>query len=598
MSGTESYNGCEHMWERRIALDRWVTGGMRTIRDQRKRPAKSHCRGNKHHMLCFGLVIWLILGPTFSGSSQPTAMADDLYDISVLDQVPLDPEVASSTVAGGVRVEQVSYVSEVWEGKPVRVAATFSYPEGKKNLPAIITPGGLPSRSQEFTDRGYALLGVQYRARVSWYTVKPSPKYSFFYHQTVALIRAISYLRTRPEVNPEAIGATGGSWAGMFTCYLAGVDPRLTAAVTFYGCGHIDEGWWAPGLNARPEEDRRIFLEVLDPGVYQPRIKSPILFMGGTNDFAFWLPVFIRSYLEVNSEKRLSLVPNGNHAVPAGMATDGLFSWFDLHLKREGQPFPTIESVKAQSEAGKMQVVIKASGPVPVTHGEVAFSQEAGGEWRSRLWETVPAKRQGDVWIAEIPVEDPGEPVVYLASVRDERNLTVSSIPQQADPRNLGVNKPTRAPDSRPALYAGSSPTVTWRGYGWLSEDATLEWVTDVRHGADASLRMEMKTAKGATVALDQPHAVVRWMHGRPIYRLSLWAKSDAENQPLWIGFQGGDWEDGQESRLSTEWQRLEFTCRIEGERRFSLVPAFKIPAGPVPRRIWITEVSVVISPE
>lgn len=44
-------------------------------------------------------------------------------------------------------------------------------------------------------------------------------------------MRAIDYLQTRPEVDPERIGCVGFSWGGTHTIYTAALDERVKAAV-------------------------------------------------------------------------------------------------------------------------------------------------------------------------------------------------------------------------------------------------------------------------------------------------------------------------------------------------------------------------------
>ena len=45
-------------------------------------------------------------------------------------------------------------------------------------------------------------------------------------------IRAVDYLLSRPEVDPERIGCTGQSGGGTMTMYLAALEPRIKVAVT------------------------------------------------------------------------------------------------------------------------------------------------------------------------------------------------------------------------------------------------------------------------------------------------------------------------------------------------------------------------------
>jgi dienelactone hydrolase len=48
-------------------------------------------------------------------------------------------------------------------------------------------------------------------------------------------IRAIDYLQTRPDVDPERIGMMGISMGGMNTWLTAAADPRVKVAVPCIG---------------------------------------------------------------------------------------------------------------------------------------------------------------------------------------------------------------------------------------------------------------------------------------------------------------------------------------------------------------------------
>lgn len=189
--------------------------------------------------------------------------------------------------------------------------------------------------------------------------------------------------------------------------------------------------------------------------------------------------------------------------------------------------------------------------------------------------------------------------MVILASVRDERGLTVSAVSQQIDPLAHGIKQPTRRPEPRPALMAGNgmigndlAPTA--QGYAWQDgQTATVNWVTEDKR---AALKLEPKTNADAVVHLDHLHAVVRWMHGRPNYRLTVWAKGQAP-ATLWMGFKGQGFEEGQSVDLTAEWKAYEFTARLEGARRFTLVPMFKLPAGKAAAPVWIADIAVEVSP-
>ena len=74
------------------------------------------------------------------------------------------------------------------------------------------------------------------------------PKQAPIYHGAVALLRAVTYLESRPEVDKDRIGMCGSSWGGYYTTLMVGIDPRLKVGSAMFGCGFLDNGnnWWGP----------------------------------------------------------------------------------------------------------------------------------------------------------------------------------------------------------------------------------------------------------------------------------------------------------------------------------------------------------------
>ena len=54
------------------------------------------------------------------------------------------------------------------------------------------------------------------------------------YHAVAAVIRANSFIRSLPDVDPERIGITGVSWGGFLTCIAASIDDRFKFAAPVY----------------------------------------------------------------------------------------------------------------------------------------------------------------------------------------------------------------------------------------------------------------------------------------------------------------------------------------------------------------------------
>lgn len=76
-------------------------------------------------------------------------------------------------------------------------------------------------------------------------------------------IRALDYLRTRPEIDPERIGVAGNSGGGTQAAYLAAVEPRLRAVVSSCYMTSWKQLWKTPG----PQDAEQILPGLLEKGL-------------------------------------------------------------------------------------------------------------------------------------------------------------------------------------------------------------------------------------------------------------------------------------------------------------------------------------------
>src|SRR5262249_142238 len=72
------------------------------------------------------------------------------------------------------------------------------------------------------------------------------PRKAPIYHGAVALLKAVSYLETRAEVDKHRIGMAGSSWGGFFTTLMIGIGPPLKAGSSLYGTRdpQLVNAWW------------------------------------------------------------------------------------------------------------------------------------------------------------------------------------------------------------------------------------------------------------------------------------------------------------------------------------------------------------------
>jgi dienelactone hydrolase len=174
------------------------------------------------------------------------------------EKTPLKPKIVGKIDRSDYRIEKI-----IFESRPeVFVTANLYLPKNyKPPYPGIIVPLGHSSNGKSFyyyqyvcqslARKGYAVLPfdpfgqgerIQYLdPRTGKGLYGPTGEHDqagrpmllfgsqFEQYRTWDGIRAVDYLLTRPEVDPERIGCTGQSGGGTMTMWLAVLEPRIKA---------------------------------------------------------------------------------------------------------------------------------------------------------------------------------------------------------------------------------------------------------------------------------------------------------------------------------------------------------------------------------
>lgn len=170
-------------------------------------------------------------------------------------KTPLNPQIIGRIQMRGFRIEKL-----IFESLPsVYVTALVYAPDdGDKRHPAILVPSGhsengkvhYQSLCQRLVQRGYIVIswdpvGQGERSQF-WDNIKAKSRYNLICAEHAVLgnlaylagtnlarweiwdgIRALDYLLTRPDVDPERISITGTSGGGTQAAYIAALDPRV-----------------------------------------------------------------------------------------------------------------------------------------------------------------------------------------------------------------------------------------------------------------------------------------------------------------------------------------------------------------------------------
>ncbi len=337
-----------------------------------------------------------------------------------------------------------------YHGKPTRVFAWLGMPQmepGKKVPGMVLIHGGGGTAFAEWvrlwTSRGYAAIAMDTCGCTPGGEHGKRPRHDqggppgwggfdqidapwedqWTYHAVAAAMLAHSLLRAQPEVDPERIGVTGISWGGYLTCIVAGVDPRFRLAVPVYGCGFYTDTVFAGELARLSKAQADRWMAWWDPSVYLRQATLPMLWVTGSNDFAYTFNALQKSYRLPRGPRILAIrlrMPHGHGG--AGENPKEIQVFADSLLKG-GQPLPEItgrgrDDRHVWTTFKSARRVVKAELNITRDHGR----------WQDRKWEALPAvlNDAGEV-SATLPV---GVTCWYL-NLFDDRDCVVSTEHQE-----------------------------------------------------------------------------------------------------------------------------------------------------------------------
>lgn len=360
------------------------------------------------------------------------------WDLVALKQTP-----AFTWGARTGLVQEVFYEGEAFHGKPTRIFAYLGRPvqAGAKKHPALVLVhggGGKAFRdwAEHWARRGYVALAMDTagcgpdgplpdggpsqsdESKFREFTDADVPD-MWTYHAVAAVVRGHSLLASLREVDRTRIGITGISWGGYLTCLVAGIDDRLKVAVPVYGCGFLgfNSAWKDGSLGRLKPETRDRWLRNFDPSQYLSGVNCPVLFLNGSNDFAYPLDSYQKSYRLVRESLRhVCVVLNLPHG---HIWTFAEVDQFVDSVLRRGAPLPQLRTLRIREGVA----AAKVTSPVPLKKAELHYTSD-GGAWQQRHWETVPATLERNVITATLPSQ---RPLVCFFSATDDRGLRTST---------------------------------------------------------------------------------------------------------------------------------------------------------------------------
>ena len=349
-------------------------------------------------------------------------------------------------------VEAVFYEGLPWKGKPTRVFAYYGLPEvaARERVPAmVLVHGGGGSAFvpwvKLWVGRGYAAIAMDTCGCISGGGYQNHPRHEhggsggwggfdqidwpvedqWTYHAVADVILAHSLIRSFPQVDDERTGVTGISWGGYLTCIAAGVDHRFKFAAPVYGCGFLGENsaWLGTFEKMGPAKARR-WLDLWDPSRYLPAVRMPMLWVTGTNDFAYPMDSLQKSYRLPQSARTLCVRVRMPHAHGGpGENPEEIHAMADAMLKG-AVPLARITEVARESST----VRVTYESRRPVVKAELNYTTDTG-KWQERNWQTIPAALDAETRTASATL--PEKVTVYYLNLIDDQNHAVSTAHEQ-----------------------------------------------------------------------------------------------------------------------------------------------------------------------
>jgi len=381
----------------------------------------------------------LLLPVLLYGAEMPWQTAD-------LKKTPQHWE--ASTAEPGVKAVWIA--GPPYQGKPTRAFAYYGIPNGGTPVPGmVLIHGGGGTAFAEWVRmwnrEGFAAVAIDTvgtrpdKAETNpWNPTRTRHEFAgpagwgdfanvdapltdqWSYHAVAVSVLAHSFLRAQPGVNAGRIGVTGISWGGYLTSIVASVDDRFRFGIPVYGCGFLSEdSAWLNDFEKLGPARARSWTRMWDPSSYLPMNRHPLFWINGTNDFAYVMSSWQKSYRLPHGERLLSLQVRMKHSHPDGAKPGEIFAYAKWKLL--GGP-PLVAIAKQGTAADKVWATWKgASRPI---RAELCYTRDTM-RWQDRIWTTIPAHI--DLAKKRVWATIPEAARVYYLNLFDEQGLIVST---------------------------------------------------------------------------------------------------------------------------------------------------------------------------
>ena len=372
----------------------------------------------------------------------PTSAPWDLQALK--DNVP-EMQWMDADAPGNVR--PLTYQGHAYRGKPTSVFAWYASPPTlglettDTTFPGIVLVHGgggtaFSKWAELWARRGYAAISMDLAGcgpdkmpltdggpgqtdEEKFGAIDGPVSDQWTFHAVGNVIRAHSLLRSFDELQGMKTALTGISWGGYLTCIVSGLDSRFTVTMPVYGCGFLRDNsvWVETNFKKMSTEQSERWHRLWDPSIYLGAATMPVMFLNGTNDFAYPMDSYAKTCALVAGEKNYSIQLNMKHGHLFEFPE--FFGFIDQYILGT-TPMPVLSLPIIQD--GKVSATVNS--PTQLRAAHLHYTIQPHTENQKRAWTSVELRIDGKEISGTAP---PSEATVWYVDVRDERDLLVSS---------------------------------------------------------------------------------------------------------------------------------------------------------------------------
>ena len=420
------------------------------------------------------------------------------------DEGDFKEEIVRQETRDGIYYRE-SYISAYVLGEEIRVYCKYSVKAGAKNAPGLMNVHGwmgAPNIDNQYVNDGWAVMAHDYCG-----TGRTRPHYTKYpktlnrgnmnapvnahvtggvsitdHTQTSDYIwyaiqrRVLSYLLAQKEVDKNRIGAKGYSYGGTIMWNL-GMDPRVKAIVAYFGVGWLEyyrtNGVWMYNNPYREPEKttgQEIYLAGIAPQAHAPYITAASLWLNGTNDHhgGHERGEQIFKMFKQGTPWAFALQARGHHNTEKTGQNCKL--WLEKYVLGKDITWPGRPKSEIKLDAeGVPELHVIPDSPEKVKEIEMYYALKNPVSF-ARAWRDAETVRQGNTWVAKMPVLNVDDYVFGFANIKYDSTIVVSSDFNAAIPSRLGQAVATDKPSN-----------IISEGTGMWTEVAPVEGVGGIK---------------------------------------------------------------------------------------------------------------------